>query len=92
MIATFQVTNVFFSSDKHWELFKNRYYGYLENILELYSQSFKVVIFKVCRYRLHMNEPDLGRKVIEHVNVFTMINTKLFDLSIELYILPSHCE
>ena len=37
----FQVTNVSSRSDKHPEVFENRYYGYLEYIIECDFNSFK---------------------------------------------------
>ena len=43
--AVFQVTNVSSRSDKHPEVSKNRYYGYLEDIIECDFKSFKIVLF-----------------------------------------------
>ena len=50
--AVFQVTNVSSRSDKHLEVSQNRYYGYLEYILECDFNSFKVVLFEVKWYRI----------------------------------------
>ena len=41
----FQVTNVSSRSDKNPEVFENRYYGYLEDIIECEFNSFKIVMF-----------------------------------------------
>ena len=45
--AVFQVTNVSSRSDKHLEVFENKYYGYLEDIIECDFNSFKIVLFEV---------------------------------------------
>ena len=47
MIAFFQVTSASSRSDKHPEVSKNRYYGYLEDILECDFNWFKVVLSKI---------------------------------------------
>ena len=44
--TVFQVTNVSSISDRHLEVYKNRYYGYLEDILECDFNSFKVVLLR----------------------------------------------
>jgi hypothetical protein len=41
--AVFQVTNVSSRSDKHPREFENKYYGYLNDILECDFNSFKLV-------------------------------------------------
>ena len=46
----FQVTNVSSRTDRHPEVSENRYYGYLEDILECDFNSFKVVLFEVKWY------------------------------------------
>ena len=43
--AFFQVTNVSSRSDRNPEVSKNRYYGYLEDIIECDFKSFKTVLF-----------------------------------------------
>ena len=43
--VVFQVTNVSSRSDKHPKVLKNRYYGYLEDIIECDFKSFKIVLF-----------------------------------------------
>ena len=43
--AVFQVTNVSSRSDKHPEESENRYYGYLEDIIECEFNSFKIKLF-----------------------------------------------
>jgi hypothetical protein len=48
----FQVTNVFSRSERHPRESKNRYYGYLKDILECDFNSFKLVMFDVKWYRL----------------------------------------
>jgi hypothetical protein len=50
--AVFQVTNVSYRSDRRPKVSENRYYGYLENILECDFKSFKIVLFDVKWYRL----------------------------------------
>ena len=52
---SFQVTNVSSRSDKHLEVYENRYYGYLEDIIECDFNSFKIVLFEVKWYKLQMN-------------------------------------
>ena len=88
----FQATNVSYRSDKHPKVYENRYYGYLEDILECDFNSFKVVMFEVKWYRLRMNERDPKRTVIKHANGFTMVNTRALELGTEPYVLPSQCE
>ena len=39
-----------------------------------------------------MNECGLERTIFQHANVFTMVNTKELEPSIETYVLPSQCE
>ena len=50
--AVFQVTDVSSRSEKHPEVFKNWYYGYLKYIIECDFNSFKIVLFEVKWYRL----------------------------------------
>lgn len=57
--AVLQVTNVSSRSDRNLEVFENRYYGYLDDILECDFKSFKLVPFNIKWYRLRMNERDL---------------------------------
>ena len=77
--VVFQFTNISCRSDKHQEVSENRYYGYLEYILECDFNSFKVVLFEVKWYRLQMNECDTERTIIEHANGFTMVNTRALE-------------
>ena len=44
--AVFQFTNVSSISDKHPKVYENRYYGYLEYIIECDFNSFKIVFLK----------------------------------------------
>ena len=74
--AVFEVTNVSSRSDRHPEFSENRYYGYLEDILQCDFKSFKLVMFVVKWYRLRLNQRDLDRTIIEHDNGFTMSNIK----------------
>ena len=71
---------------------ENRYYGYLEDILQCDFKSFKVVMFIVKWYRLRLNQCDPDITIIEHDNVFTMLNTRLFESGMNPYVLPSQCE
>ena len=76
----FQVTNVSSRSDKHSEVSENRYYGYLEDIIECDLNSFKIVLFEVKLYMIRINECDPKRNFIEHANGFTMVNTRALEL------------
>ena len=71
--VVFQVTNVSSRSDMHPEISENRYYGYLEDIIECDFNSFKIVFFDVKWYRLRKNECDPERIVIENANGYTMV-------------------
>jgi hypothetical protein len=51
IIVVFQVTNVSFRSDKHPREYENRYYGYLNDIVECDFNSFKLVLFDVKWYK-----------------------------------------
>jgi hypothetical protein len=90
--AVFQVTNVSFISDRHPTIFKNRYYGYLNDIIECDFNSFKLVLFNVKWYRLRMNEHDPERNFIEHDNGFFMVNTRTFEPGTKTYVLPRKSE
>ena len=90
--TVFQVTNFSSRSGKHLEVSENRYYGYLEDIIECDFNSFKIVLFEVKWYKIRMNEHDPERTVIEHANGFTMVNTRALELGIEPYVLPVQCE
>ena len=90
--AVFEVTNVSYRSDRHPKLSKNRYYGYLQDILQCDFKSFKVVLFVFKWYRLRLNQRDPDRTIIEHDNGFTMVNTRLFKPGTDPYVLPSRCE
>ena len=48
----FEVTSVSYRSDRHPKLSENRYYGYMEDILQCEFNSFKVVLFVFKWYRL----------------------------------------
>ena len=76
--AVFEVTNVSSRSNRHPELSENRYYGYLEDILQCEFKSFKLVLFVVKWYRLRLNQRDLDRTIIEYDNGFTIVNARLF--------------
>ena len=39
--TVFQVTNVSSRSEKHPQVFENRYYGYLEDIIESYEEEYQ---------------------------------------------------
>ena len=73
--AVFQVTNVSSKSDRHpWDS-ENRYYGFLDDIVECDFNSFKIVLFDVKWYRLRMNVRDDDRTLIQHDNGFPMVKT-----------------
>ena len=86
------MTNVSSKSDRQPKVSNNRYYGYLNDILECDSESFKLVLVNVKWYRLQMNERALDRIVIKHDNRFTMVNTRSFEPVIDCNVLPSQCE
>jgi hypothetical protein len=88
----FQVTNVSSRSEKHPRLTKNRYYGYLDDIIERDFKSFKIIQFEVKWYHLQINERDPEITVIQHDNGFTMVNTRTFEPGLEIYVLPIQCE
>jgi hypothetical protein len=90
--AVFQVTNVSSRSDRHPRESENRYYGYLNDILECDFNSFKLVMFDVKWYRLRMHERDEERTVIQHANGFPMIKTTVFERGHDRYVFPSQCE
>ena len=92
MSAVFEVTNVSSKSDRHSEVSKNRYYQYLEDIIQCDFKSFKVFLFVVKWYRLQLNQRDPDITIIEHDNGFNMVNTRLFEPKIEPYVIPIQCE
>ena len=71
--------NISFRSDRHPEESKNRYYGYLGYIIECDFGSFKLVLFDIKWCRLRMNECDIERNIIEHNNVFSIVNTRMVE-------------
>ena len=64
-IPVFEVTNVSSRTGRHLEVSENRYYGYLEDIIQCDFNSFKVVLFIVKWYRLRLNQRDPDRAIIE---------------------------
>ena len=90
--VAFEVTNVSSRSERHRELSENRYYGYLEDIIQCDFDSFKLVMFVVKWYRLRLNQCNRDRIIIEHDNRFNMVNTRLFELGMDPYVLPRQCE
>ena len=88
----FQVTNVSSMSDRHLREFENRYYGFLNDIIECDFNSLKLVLFDVKWYSLRMHECDEERTVIQHANRFPMIKTKMFERGHDRYVFPSQCE
>jgi hypothetical protein len=79
-------------SDRHPREFENRYYGFLNDIIECDFNSFKLVLFDVKWYRLRMHEHDEERTVIQHANGFSMIKTTVFEKTNDRYVFPSQCE
>ena len=49
-------------------------------------------MFIVKWYTLRLNQRDPNKTIIEDDNGFTMVNTRLFELGTEPYVLPSQCE
>jgi hypothetical protein len=66
-------------SDRHPRESENRYYGYLNDILECEFNYFKLVLFDVKWYRLQMHECDEEITVIQHANGFPIIKTTMFE-------------
>jgi hypothetical protein len=64
LIDVFQVTNVSYRSDRNTREYENKFYGYLNVIVECDFNSFKLVLFDVKWYRLSMHERDEERTVI----------------------------
>ena len=89
IIAVFEVMNVSSRSDRHPKLLENRYYGYLEDIIECEFKSLKLVLFVVKWYRLRLNQSDLDGTIIEHVNGFTMVKVRSLEPRTKTYVLPS---
>jgi hypothetical protein len=87
--AVFQVTNVSSRSDKCPRESENRYYGYLNDIIECEFNSFKLFFFDVKWYRLKMHEHDEEITVIQHANGFSMIKTTVFEKVNVHYVFPS---
>jgi hypothetical protein len=90
--AVFQVTNVSSRSDKRPRESENRYYGFLNDIIECDFNSFKLVFFDVKWYRLQMHEHDGERTIIQHANGFLMIKKTIFEKENDCYFFPSQCE
>lgn len=67
-----------------------RYYGVLEDIIELDFMSFKKVIFRVEWYKLI--EVGEEKTILLHNNGFHMINTSRFEATSEPYVFPSQCD
>jgi hypothetical protein len=88
----FQVTNVSSRSDIHPREYENKYYGFLNDIIECDFNSFKLVLFNVKWYRLKMHEYDEERNIIQHANGFLMIKTTFFEKTYDCYVFPSQCE
>ena len=63
IFVVFEVTNVSSRTDRHPEVSKNRYYGYLEDIIQCDFKSFEVVLFIVKWYRLRLNQRDPDRTI-----------------------------
>jgi hypothetical protein len=76
--AVFKVTNVSSRNGMHPKETENRYYWYLEDIIQCDFNSFKIVLFEVKWYMLRMHECDLEIIFIEHANVFNIVDTKEF--------------
>jgi hypothetical protein len=74
-----QVTNVSSRSDRRPREYENRYYGFLNDIIECDFNFFKYVLFDVKWYRLRMHERDEERNVIQHANEFPMIRKTVLE-------------
>jgi hypothetical protein len=72
--------------DKHPITSSLRYYGYLEDILDIEFKYFKVVLFKVRWYKLLLQGDE--SIVIDHGNSFTMINITMYEPNTIPYVLP----
>jgi hypothetical protein len=80
--AVFQVTNVSSRSDKRPREYENRYYGFLNDIIECDFNSFKLVLFDVKWYRLQMHENDEEKTIIQHDNRFLLIKQQFLKYQI----------
>jgi hypothetical protein len=70
--TTFEVINISHKGDRHPVTTNIRYYGYLEDILELDFNSSKVVLFKIRWYWVLLQ--GVERTNIDHDKIFTMTN------------------
>ena len=66
-------------SDRCPQEYENRYYGFLNDIIQCDFNSFKLLLFNVKWYRLQMNECDEKITVIQHANGFLKIKTTVFE-------------
>jgi hypothetical protein len=90
--AVFWDTNVSSRSDRRPREYENRYYGFLNDIIECEFNSFKIVLFYVKWYRLQIHEHDEEIIVIQHANGFLMIKTIVFEKENDRYVFSSQCE
>ena len=67
-----------------------RYYGVLEDIIELDFISFKKVLFCVQWYKLIKVGEE--KTILLHNNGFNMINTSRFEATSEPYVFPNQCD
>ena len=88
--AILHVTNISHRGDRHSVTSNLRYYGYLEDTLDIDFKSFKVVLFKWRWYILLLQGDE--RTIIDHDNIFAMINTNRYEPNTDPYVLPSQCE
>lgn len=88
--ASFEVECCSHANDRQPITRTLRYYGVLEDIIELDFMSFKKVIFRVEWYKLI--EVGEEKTILLHDNGFHMINTSRFEATSEPYVFPSQCD
>ena len=90
MSTIFHVTNISYRINRYSNTYDLRYYGYLEDILDIDFKCFNVVLFKVRWDKLLLQRDE--RIVIYHGNGFTMINYTRYEPNIDAYVLITQCE
>ena len=63
--VVFEVTNASSRSDTHLEVSENRYYGYLEDIIQCDFKSFKAVLTSTCDQFCHGKTWQYPRKSVD---------------------------
>ncbi|XP_059075535.1 uncharacterized protein LOC131875398 [Cryptomeria japonica] len=88
--ASFEVECCSHANDRQPIRSTLRYYGVLEDIIQLDFMSFKKVIFHVEWYKLIKVGEE--KTIFMHSNGFHMINTSRFEATSEPYVFPNQCD